>query len=187
MAGVEVTAAVEEWRGEPTRLTEVVPVLVTVDNGSGESIRLRYEDFALRSPSGERFVALPPFDIDARQAEPIRYAYPYDGFYVAPHLRSFFPYMSPYHGHFLHDRAFFHSYHPRFVRYELPTADMVQKALPEGVLEPGGKVTGFLYFDEDVEDEDLVEELERVTFEADLADAVTAAHVATIEIPLKLG
>jgi hypothetical protein len=53
---------------------------------------------------------------------------------------------------------------------------MIVKALPEGVLEPGGRVTGFVYFEE-------VEDVPRVRFVAQLVNASTGARFGTLTIP----
>ena len=49
--------------------------------------------------------------------------------------------------------------------------------IPEGVLEPGGQISGFLYF------EKRPGSLKRITFEADLANARTGANFGTVRIP----
>ena len=68
-----------------------------------------------------------------------------------------------------------------FRRFQLPTGAMVQKALPEGVLEPGGRVTGFLYF----EDIDVGKD-DRATFVTDLVNASGGETVGAIRIPLEI-
>ena len=57
---------------------------------------------------------------------------------------------------------------------------MVQKALPEGVLEPEGRITGFLYF----EDADF--DPDRGTFVADLVDAKSLRRLGRIEAQLEI-
>jgi hypothetical protein len=54
---------------------------------------------------------------------------------------------------------------------------MLAKGIPDGVLEPGGQISGFLYF------EKLPGSLERITFEADLVNARTGANFGTVRIP----
>lgn len=55
---------------------------------------------------------------------------------------------------------------------------MLAQGIPEGVLEPKGHISGFLYFDK------LPENLERLTFESDLVNAQTGESFGTIRIPL---
>jgi hypothetical protein len=56
---------------------------------------------------------------------------------------------------------------------------MVAKALPEGVLRPGGRIEGFLYFDEGFDSE-------RATFQLDLVDAETSRQLGMAAIPLEI-
>ncbi len=55
---------------------------------------------------------------------------------------------------------------------------MISMAMPEGVLEPGGSIAGFLYF-EDVEDTDI----QQVDFTVALVDADTEEGIGTARIP----
>jgi hypothetical protein len=54
---------------------------------------------------------------------------------------------------------------------------MLNRALPDGVLENKAKVSGFLYFQK-------IGEAERYTFEMDLVDAETGKKFGTVCIPL---
>lgn len=87
----------------------------------------------------------------------------------------------PFAGRFVYDPRFYSTYFPVFQRLRLPTGDMVQKALPEGVVEAGGKVTGFLYFEDiDVGSDDTA------TFTTDLVNASSGEPVGAIRIPLEI-
>lgn len=176
VAGVTVIARADAWSGIPRRLDEVTPVLVTVENRSESPIRLRYEDFVLVSPTGGRYAALAPFAIRGTEVEPLS-RYDLDGFYVAPHLSRYYPWARVYDGHFPYDGAYHRRYHPSYIRIDLPTGDMVQKALPEGVLSPGGRITGYLYF-ENVEEDDR-----RVDLRMPLIDAVSGQSFGMVSIP----
>jgi hypothetical protein len=59
----------------------------------------------------------------------------------------------------------------------LPTQDMVRKALPEGTLDNGGALEGFLYF------QNVGHREGQVTLQARLVDARTGEHFATLSIP----
>ena len=180
-AGVTVEVDTEAWRGEPARFDKVLPVLVRIDNDGEVPLRIRHEDFALVTESGERVPATPPFELEATESETvdpridpfdIRYRYPYGFFRFGPYGRLGFlgyPYA-------------FDDYR-RFRRVELPTPDMVSGALPETVVEPGDRVTGFLYF---VDDDDLVDldHAGRVEFRAELVNADTRQPIDTIGIAL---
>jgi hypothetical protein len=186
--GVTVTVKADAWSGQPAELTEVIPLLVSIENTSRVPIRLRYAEFTLATTDGERAPALPPFEIKGTETEPIGtagladmpYPYPLRGFYVAPHFSRFYPRLRRFDGNFAHDPLFYSTYYPRFQRLRLPTGDMVQKALPEGVIEPGGKVTGFLYF------EGIKPKNDMATFTTDLVNASTGEPVGAIRIPLEI-
>lgn len=186
-SGVRISIKADAWSGEPPTLTEVIPILVEVENNSKVPVQIRYQAFRVTSPSGaDRFVALPTFNIKGTEVEPITTPlYPFSGFLIAPHHHHFFPFLTPFHHPFDHF-AYYDLYYPRFVRYKLPTVDMLRKALPEGVLQPGGKVTGFLYFDEEAEEAEEIEEGERAHFVADLINADTGKQFGTVTIPFPL-
>lgn len=61
---------------------------------------------------------------------------------------------------------------------QLPTQDMVNAGLPEGTIDDGGHVAGFLYFQR------LTHRESQLQFEARLPDAKEGETVATISIPL---
>jgi hypothetical protein len=186
--GVTVTVKADAWSGQPAELTEVIPLLVTIENNSRVPVRLRYAEFSLAG-DGERGSALPPFEITGTETEPIGttglidgpYPFPLRGFYVAPHYSRFYPRLRVFPGPFAYDPLFYSRRFPVFRRFQLPTGDMVQKALPEGVLEPGGRVTGFLYF----EDIDVGKD-DRATFVTDLVNASNGETVDAIRIPLEI-
>ncbi|NIS36691.1 MAG: hypothetical protein GWO04_45175 [Actinobacteria bacterium] len=178
--GVTVIARSDAWTGFPERLEEVTPVQVTIENGSGAPIRLRYSRFALVAPTGETYAAIPPFDVRGEEVEPIdRYV---DGFYVAPHLRGYYPGLPAYRGYYPAVYDYYDVYYPRFLEIELPTGDMIQKALPEGVLMPGGRITGFLYF------ENVDRDVPTVDFTMLLVESVDGdgAPFGTVRIPFRV-
>ena len=187
-SGVVVTVAADAWAGTPNVLTEVVPLRVTIENNSRAPIRLRYSEFILAGKSA-RVPALPPFEIKGSETETVGalgaidgpYPFASRGFWVAPHYSPFYRRLRPFAGAFAYDPLFYSQYYPRWVRLKLPTADMIQKALPEGVLEPGGRVTGFLYFEDVDTDAD-----EKATFTVDLMNASTGEAMGNIRIPLEI-
>jgi hypothetical protein len=178
--GVRVVARAGAWRAWPTILDSVVtPVLVTIENATDVPLRVRYADFALVSAQGPRFAARAPFEIDGFVSQPAWGQYPY-GPYLRPYPR-FYAYrdaagrpvlIDP----FLYD-PFFDLY--SFVGVPLPTADMVQLALPERVLEPHGRTAGFVYFER-------VHKVSRVDFTVRLVDDRSGAPHATVTIPFVL-
>ena len=172
IAGVRVVARPNAWRGLPTDLArEVTPILVTIDNGSTVPLRVRYEQFALEAQDGRRFAGLGPFDITGTTTELVPAAF------IRPHFGLTWGTWHRYglaHQPFLYDPFYYDPYVRRPVA--LPTGEMVQKALPEAVIEPGGRSTGFVYFEP-------VEDVTRVVFRAELVHARTGERFAIASIP----
>jgi hypothetical protein len=153
-AGIDLTAWPDRWRGHPTNLAlEVTPILVRIENNSTEPLELRFTHFNLDNPANVDFSPIPPFNIEETVSVPVRPAdFALSGFRVAPYLRGYYPSLG-YYGHpFFFDRVYYDRMSTAWVPVELPTADMVSMALPEGILDPGGVATGFVYF-EDVSDD----------------------------------
>jgi hypothetical protein len=178
-AGVRVVARAGAWRARPPGLEGVVtPVLVTVENGSDRTLRIRYDDFSLVGADGRRFAALAPFEIEGTVSEPApAYAFPRSA--LAPRLLGFhrgrpvYLYDPVWYDPFWYDPF----YGPGFLRVDLPTGDMVQLALPEGTVEPRARVSGFVYF------ERVRRDAGRVDFTARLADARTGEPMGRVVIP----
>ncbi len=200
-AGVTVWAEFQ-WAGDPPNLHEyVTPVLVTIENTSGRPVRLAYQDFTLLGSTGTRYAALPPFGItpgvserplasnivfaDYHPAGPARPPPPpprpvtprihHHGFHVAPPYAPFFVGLPLWAGFW----AFNAGYHARLASswpVRLPTADMLEHALPEGALEDGGRISGHLYFQN-------VRREAGVQFTADLHEATSGQDLATLSIP----
>jgi hypothetical protein len=177
-AGVRVAAAASAWRGYPLDLDDVVlPMLVVVENGGSRRLRIRYDDFWLAGADGRRFAAIPPYEVTGTVSEPIPAAY-----YPRPFLAGYYPGWG-FGGPFLYDRLYydpywpFYGHYPAFAYVRLPTNDMIQRALPEGVVEPKGKISGFLYF------ERVPRKAREVTFTARLVDADSGTELGTITIP----
>ena len=146
-AGVRMSAAGDRWTGFPRRISgEVTPILVRLENNGTKPLAIRYQLFEFVHPDAKKFEAIPPFDIDETVEEPVDIGYPASRFYVAPYLRGWYRY-DPYWDPFYFDRSWYGTRYTVWQRIELPSADMIRMALPEGVLEPGGVVEGFVYFE----------------------------------------
>jgi hypothetical protein len=189
-AEVTVTAQAESWRGADIE-DNVTPLRVTIQNDGDRPVRLRYSDFSLVGTRGERYAALPPYEIEGTVSRPAmardyraldRLDFRYSRFRVAPHYRFVYPTLSAYQLHRLYFDPYYYSYYyPYWGRIEedLPTPDMLRRVIPEGVIQSQGSVSGFLYFEH--VDEDLAQA--RLDFHAELVDAETGEMFATINIP----
>lgn len=173
----------DAWSGTPRDLAEVMtPVWVTVQNRSKRDVRLMYQDFALEPPSGMRVNPLPPLAI--RTPGPLRApairapAFHHHRFYVTPRYRTFYPRQRWWHRPFPCDPFFHDTYYTRR-RVPLPTGDMLRAALPEGVLSPGGAVSGLLYLPDVPPDA-----RGGGSFRAKVAEEANGQEMANVNIPL---
>ena len=187
---ITVQAQTDAWTGDPGVTTHVTPIRVTIDNDSGEPLRIRYGEFALVSSDGERYAALPPFNVEGDVTEPVLVReydpvvdplFTFDGFEVAPYYSDVYPDLTPYADPFFYDPDYYYRYggdlEAIFAEQDLPTVNMLQNVLPEGVLYDGGRVSGFVYFEKVDEDVPLV------TFRADLEKAESDESFGTVRIP----
>ena len=191
-AGVTVTVDPDAWRGDVSITQAITPMHVRIENGSNKKLAIRYRHFAMLGEAGERFAALPPYEIrgtvagvgPARRYPPVdRLGFTYNRFYVAPFYRFMYPSLAVYHAHpFFFDPYYYDGYYPRWsrARTELPTPEMLRAAMPEGVLEEGGVVAGFLYF------EPVDAEASPIDFKADVVDIVSGETLGTVTIPFVL-
>ena len=180
-SGVTVTADGSVWDSSPKRLaTEVTPVWVTLQNATGRSLRVQYDEFKLRGASGAIYIALAPYVLRASRSRPVFEVTDggyFDKFHVAAYLAPFYPWLPVWNG----PLPYGPSIHSVASRASLPTASMLDRALPEGVLENSGTASGFLYFQKvDVRES-------RATFLAGLQEPTRARQpthqLAAIDIP----
>jgi len=196
VAGVRVDVKGDAWKGDPRNLGDyLTPVLVEISNGGDRPVQVRYSDFGLVGQSGFRYAALPPFqpmgtaygDLDdgrteevtpaaARVAPPAIHA-AHQRFFVAPYQAQYFGYFAPWPYPFAFDSLYWGQYYYAWVE-PLPTREMMNDALPEGVLRPGGSIGGFVYF------QNVAPREGNLTFVANVLDAETQETMGTIEIPL---
>jgi hypothetical protein len=180
-SGVTVTADGSAWDSWPKNLaTELTPVWVTLHNETGRALRVQYDEFTLRGTSGATYNALAPYVLRPSVSRPVfqvQDAGDFDHFQVAPYLAPFYPWLPVWNGPLPHGP----SLSSVAWREGLPTDSMLERALPEGVLENGGSVSGFLYFQK------VGVRESRATFQAGLQEPTPAwqptRQVAAINIP----
>lgn len=177
-AGVRIVVAPNQWAGDPADLQNVAtPLRVTIENRSAQPLRIRYDEFTLTAPAGFKATAQAPYKIEGTVIKPVFLPQTYyipGGFELAPHYRTQYQDTSKPRHPWNYDE-----YTPRYNLRELPlpSENMLERGIPEGVLEPRGQISGFLYF------EKLSEDLPAIVFEANLVDARTGKRFGTIRIP----
>lgn len=177
---VTVVARAGAWRGSPADLEfEVTPLLVTIDNRSARPLRVRYEQFRLAAPDGASFAALAPYDIDGHVTERVdtfAYASPYAAYppyFAWPYVPDPFWRADP----FWRLAPFGWSTWPQYRTIQLPTGDMVGQALPESVVEPQARTTGFVYFQR------ATRRRSPLAFTMELVDGRTGERFGNVTIP----
>jgi hypothetical protein len=166
-AGVRVVAQAQTWSGDPPTLPRyVLPIWIQVENHSGKALWLRYSTICLEDPKDSQAAipAVPPAEVKGKAFIPVS-ALPPD-----------FRLDDPWWGTELDPE--FQYYIARNVHWEenMPTKEMLRRAIREGVVADGKKVAGFVYFPKT--------KREIVTLRADLVDATTRQPFGRIEIPL---
>jgi hypothetical protein len=191
-AGVRLIADGAAWKGHPGNLERrLTPVEIRLENHSGRTLSIRYELFDLVGESRFRYSALSPLLMEeANDAGPTcvagympRYSWglnaswgPRRGWRGRSLWRPWW--QSPYYD------PFYDPYYgpPPYVRCEepLPTEDMLDRALPEGSLEDGGTVAGFLYF------QGVADRERQVVLQARLVDAKSGEPLGELSIPFQV-
>lgn len=159
----------------------MTPLAVRIENHSGGPIELIYERFALVATDGREFHPLPLLPLSGRSAATVSLqpAYQPAGFFVAPRFAPTYTRLSAWRNGLARDESLY------MLQYRkwgdgLPSPDVLLKGVPEGVLEDGGSISGFLYFDGEARGQ------HDLTFQADLTAGDWERRVALIEIPFRI-
>jgi hypothetical protein len=179
-AGVEVYVNAQQWDGIPPDLPSIVtPVYVTIANRSDAPVLVRYRDFTLTGPSGLQTAAIPPLHIQRPgTAVAVVPRFGWNRFLVFRPYGPFYPTVPMWGGPFDYDPLLYDQLYGSW-KPPLPSPDMLNQAVPEGVLQPGGQTAGFLYFHR-------LEQNGRVLFVYTAVDATTSASIATLHVPMTL-
>lgn len=180
VADVSVLIETQAWSGDPAILPKVTPVRVTIQNKSGNLIRIRSSEFAFVSDNGQRYSALPPYDVKGSVEKPITPGFACDHFMIAPYYSGYYPDIEACPDDFTYDQAYFDNYYPDWAQFQLPTREMLRLALPDGVVDVGGYVSGFLYF------QNISTQEQQVKFIAKLINAVNGDLLGTVSMPFKV-
>jgi hypothetical protein len=177
--GVHVEVTGEGWGTDPVVYNEVTPLRVTIKNESESPLRITYGIFSLVDSRGNRYSVLPPYSIEEENNRMDSSAFTCPGFYVAPYYSPYYPFLRRYDDPFFYDQFYFQYYYPCWGDHTagLPTKEMVDEALPEGVLWNKQSVSGFIYFER-------VSRSQGYRFRMSLIDIKTGAHFGEISIPL---
>jgi hypothetical protein len=172
--GVRVTAVPNSWHGDPHDLgVGMTPIEMRIENKSDAPLRVRYTEMSFETPTGFKLQPLHPYNIQAAPTN-LQPGFAYSGFWAAPYYGAFYPGIPLWAAGAPWDMGYY--YYGGWIE-PLPTRDMVQRALPEGVVEAGGYVSGFVYFPE------LRSGDYSVNFRFSLHDANTGEDKGEVVIP----
>lgn len=144
-ADVEIVTRPGAWRGWPSALGRfVTPIHVTMVNRGAAPVRVSFDDFALAPADGRRLAAVLPTEVRGIVHEPPPPPRSSTGLALgADGYRQEREWVLP--GSAWNTRA------DPVARVgeplALPSPDVLDKALPEGVLSPGETASGFVYFE----------------------------------------
>lgn len=148
VSGVRVTAAVDVWPGGEEVYDRVTPVRFLIENESDQPLRINYESMRIRSDDGHTYAALSPYAVLGSRRV-LGTGLQQVGFTVAQPYREIYPGLEPYAGPQACSSKRYRETHDAYWKKSgVPTAAMLQHALPEGVLVAGhGKIVGYVFFE----------------------------------------
>ena len=169
--GVHVLAKTEAWNGDPPTLAQyVLPVWVQIENHSGKALWLSTDTLSITDATGGRVLAraLPAATIKGKAKIP-ETAVPAEFGLQDPWLDTWLePGFDEYVAASIHWQE------------NLPTKEMLRRAIREGVLRDGAKVAGFVYFPKTTQDPSTL------NLRAELLDATTRQSFGRVDIPLAM-
>jgi hypothetical protein len=177
VAGVRVVATPDANQDPAQGYPYFQTIHLEIENESGVPMRLRYADISLVDETGGAMSALPTYLLQDVQVSPISHPTFYaNQFRVAPHYVHHYPTFAAWPSRFIFDDGFYRHQYSLWDPYA-PTQGMREQAIPEGVIDDGGNISGFVYFKK------LDPEMDRVTLTMNLVNANTEDLFGSIRIP----
>jgi hypothetical protein len=182
--GVRVAASGDDWTARPADLPDrLTPVRVRIVNHSGRALQILYDRFALAGARGRLYRPLPPVPLSHERpldsAGTVRPFFASASFFVRPACRDVYPSLPPWHDRLPSEDGFYERQYKLWGR-DLPTPEVQRMGLPEGVLEDGGQITGFLFF------ENATGRESKLLFKANLEADQGGRTVTAISIPFRV-
>jgi|HubBroStandDraft_6_1064221.scaffolds.fasta_scaffold382796_2 hypothetical protein len=184
VGGLRISAEGDDWNANPVDLSShLTPVKIRIVNHSGAPARIEYAQFTLVGGHGHVYRAIPVVPLEHETprdgAGTIHPIYAASRFFVAPRYHDLYPTLPAWSRPL--ERADGDSGETLRFAQGLPTRAMERMGLPEGVLDDGGEISGFLYF------ENATKRESRLTFQAAIADGQHGEReLAEIEIPFRV-
>lgn len=183
---VKVTVSSDAWTGDPEIKKKVTPLMLSIENENEQPIQVTYDNISLVSEDGDVYHGLPVYDVKGEienmiladtNALVVESEIDYERFYLYPLYNPIYTDMPLAESEFYEEPGYYKEYYKRWPGDNLPTEEIKNKALPEGILTKGGTLSGFVYF------EKVDPDLETVTFKTNLINAETNQVFGTVELP----
>lgn len=169
-------------------LGHVTPVRLEIENTGQEPLRIAYDRFVLIDDRGAAYSALPLFRVQGTAEEPElapnqevleQPAFQASQFSVAGVYSAVYPRLSAFDGPAGHDPQYHNYYFAYWAGIPLPTREMLSLGIPEGVLGPGGKLSGLLYF------ESTGGGLPALRLRGDFLNPFTGERLGSVSVPVE--
>jgi len=183
---VTVTVSSDAWNGNDEVKKEVTPLKIKVENNNEKPIEITYDKLSLVTKDGDLYAALPIYDVrgDLDKAElimedtiTVKTEMNYDRFYLYPmytHVINDVP-VSQYQ--YFGKESYYKKYYADWKDTGMPTSAMRNLALPEGTLENGGSISGFVYFQK------VDPDLKEITLNMAIVNAESDLVINSIKVP----
>lgn len=178
---VKLIAQAHDWPSGVERdgIGHLIPFKIWLYNGSPRALQVRLGSFVLSTADNSDYRAVPLLPGPATREVIRGPEFEQTAFEVAPYFADAYPGLPAYSGRFAYQSLYYSRY------YDAKAADavsdgMLRQILPEGVLEPGGRLVGYVVFQRPSET-DLQEG--NVRFRLELAERGAAPAYARLSIP----
>ena len=188
--GVRVTVIPSYWTGSPANLQNyVTPFYIDIENFSGKTLTLSYEDIVLFDQFRTQYGPISPETVaQLISSSETVYAYPsyprvsigigggyYGGYYRGGRRGYYGPYYRPY-GFYAFSPVWYYPQAPYYYSKPVSTVDVVTEALIPGIIHPNASVEGYVYFRQ------IPDQITQVTLDVGYGIEGTPEHT-TLSIP----
>ena len=177
----------DRWPGPARIKSNITPLEVTIQNRGSTPVLLALSRLRLVGRNGEVFRALPLFHVKASTGGEPQLSDPFEvrdlkfetrGFRLAP------TYRVAYRGIPIAEERVglspdYYKLYDYYSGKPLPTTGMRRRGIPEGIIDPGGEVKGYLFF------EDVSRSAKPVTLHYEIVDPTSGASTGSIQVAIE--
>jgi hypothetical protein len=183
-SGIRVVASLGDSGGMQKELPDqVAPIKIRVVNRGQRPVSILYEHFSLEGKRGRRYHVVPAVPLTHATLlagmGPIQPIFASSNFEVAARYHDIYPSLDASPSPLPREQG---GDDPRASLWatRAPDREVCRMELPEGVLGPGGEITGYLYFEDPTRSESAL------TLVANLVSQPNGDTVASVKIPLQV-